>query len=97
MVDFAAWGSSPADADANATSAGLWTDNTWVTGSDSKNSVYLSADGNNDEAVSDWAARNESTPGYPVPELPTAILFAVGLVVLAGYVYVGRRRREIGK
>ena len=30
----------------------------------------------------------------PVPELPTIILFAVGLLVLAGYVCVGRRRRR---
>ena len=30
----------------------------------------------------------------PVPELPTAILFAVGLGVLVGYVYIGGRRRE---
>ena len=33
----------------------------------------------------------------PVPELPTIILLAVGLLVLVGYVYVGRRRRKNGK
>ena len=32
----------------------------------------------------------------PVPELPTAILLGIGLVVLAGYVYVGGRRRRRG-
>ena len=30
----------------------------------------------------------------PVPELPTVILLAVGLVVLAGYVCIGRRRSK---
>ena len=30
----------------------------------------------------------------PVPELPTIILLAVGLVVLAGYVYVVRKMRK---
>ena len=29
----------------------------------------------------------------PVPELPTIILFSIGLLVLAGYVYAERRRR----
>ena len=34
-----------------------------------------------------------SDPGYPVPELPTIILVSAGLLILAGYVYVGRRSK----
>lgn len=34
-----------------------------------------------------------SDPGYPVPELSTIILFSTGLIVLAGYVLLTRRRR----
>nr|QNO53223.1 hypothetical protein HNLOENAD_00023 [Methanosarcinales archaeon ANME-1 ERB6] len=33
-----------------------------------------------------------SDPGYPVPELPTIILFSSGLIALAGYVLLKRRR-----
>ena len=33
-----------------------------------------------------------SDPGYPVPELSTLILFSTGLLVLAGYVVLGRRK-----
>lgn len=32
-----------------------------------------------------------SDPGYPVPELPTLILFSSGLIILAGYVLLKRR------
>ena len=36
------------------------------------------------------------SPCAPIPELSTVLLFAVGLLVLVGYVCVGftRRRRE---
>jgi hypothetical protein len=34
-----------------------------------------------------------STPDYPVPELATIILVSAGLLILAGYVYVGRRNK----
>ena len=30
-------------------------------------------------------------PGYPIPELPTLILFSAGLIILAGYVVLKRR------
>ena len=33
-----------------------------------------------------------SDPGYPIPELSTVILFGMGLLVIAGYVALGRRR-----
>ncbi|KAF5434218.1 CASH domain-dontaining protein [Candidatus Methanophagaceae archaeon] len=33
-----------------------------------------------------------SDPGYPIPELPTVILFGVGLLVITGYVALGRRK-----
>ena len=32
-----------------------------------------------------------SDPGYPVPELPTLALFSVGLLIIAGCAYMGRR------
>ena len=32
-------------------------------------------------------------PGYPVPELPTIILFSIGLLVLAGYVVLRRKNK----
>jgi hypothetical protein len=35
----------------------------------------------------------ETDPGYPVPELPTIILFSAGLLILAGYAYMGRRNK----
>jgi MYXO-CTERM domain-containing protein len=38
--------------------------------------------------------RTDTGGSDPVPELPTAILFAVGLVVLVGYAGLRRRRRE---
>jgi len=34
-----------------------------------------------------------SDPGYPVPELSTLILFSTGLIALAGYVLLTRRRK----
>jgi hypothetical protein len=36
-----------------------------------------------------------SDPGYPIPELPTVILFGVGLLVIAGYVKRRRGEEEI--
>jgi len=35
-----------------------------------------------------------SDPGYPIPELPTILLFGVGLLVIVGYVELRRKRRE---
>ena len=91
MVDFVAWGGSPGAADANATGAGIWTDNTFVTSS-GYNSIYLSADGNNDEAVDDWSARDDGTPAAPVPDVSALVLFASGLVVLATVCFVYGKR-----
>jgi hypothetical protein len=34
-----------------------------------------------------------SDPAYPVPELSTLILFSAGLLILAGYAYMGRRNK----
>jgi len=34
-----------------------------------------------------------SDPGYPVPELSTLILFSTGLIVLAGYVLLAKRKK----
>jgi len=33
-----------------------------------------------------------AVPCAPIPELPTVVLLAVGLLMLAGYVRVGRRK-----
>jgi hypothetical protein len=38
--------------------------------------------------------RTDTGGSDPVPELPTAILLAVGLVVLVGYVYIGGEEKE---
>ena len=35
----------------------------------------------------------ETDPGYPVPELPTLILFSIGLITLTGYVLLTKRRK----
>lgn len=35
-----------------------------------------------------------NSPAYPVPELPTLILFSTGLIALAGYVLLTKRRRK---
>jgi hypothetical protein len=46
------------------------------------------------ESGSDSYITSPSTdPGYPVPELPTIILFSAGLLILAGYAYMGRRNK----
>jgi len=34
-----------------------------------------------------------NSPPWPVPELPTVILFSTGLLILAGYVYMGKRNK----
>ena len=40
------------------------------------------------------ATSPSSDPGYPVPELSTLILFSLGLLVLAGYVGLRRKRNK---
>ncbi len=35
-----------------------------------------------------------SDPGYPIPELTTVVLVAVGLAALGGYYMFARRRRH---
>lgn len=47
------------------------------------------------EAGSDSYIKSPSSdPGYPIPELPTIILFGVGLLVISGYVGWFKRRRD---
>ena len=96
LVDFVAWGGScPGQCDAStddAVKAGLWTEGTFENpGGD--NTVYLYPEKRNDRAVVDWSAKDASEGSAPVPELPTAILFAVGLVVMVGYVVLQRRQK----
>ncbi|MCK4613178.1 MAG: DUF2341 domain-containing protein, partial [Thermoplasmata archaeon] len=55
-VDFVAWGASPGTGDVNAVSAGLWTDNDFVSVGAGDSGVRLKDDGNNDEAKADWQA-----------------------------------------
>ena len=49
--------------------------------------VVKTGDGNS------YVISPETDPGYPVPELPTLILFSTGLIALAGYVLLTRRRK----
>ena len=51
--------------------------------------IYYKAEDGKDSYIQSPA----SDPGYPVPELSTLILFSVGLIVLAGYVLLTKRRR----
>ena len=44
-----------------------------------------------EEHSNSYVKSPSSDPGYPVPELPTLILFASGLIILAGYVVLKRR------
>lgn len=50
--------------------------------------IHYNATAGNDSYIESPA----SDPGYPIPELPTIILFGVGLLVIAGYVGWWRRR-----
>jgi len=77
MVDFMAWGASAGDGDANAVSAGLWTDNTFVSVGGGDPGVKLSTQGNNDEAVSDW----EAIPEFEDAVVPVVFVAALFLVV----------------
>ena len=38
--------------------------------------------------------RNGPAPCAPIPELPTILLFGIGLVALAGYIRIGRKKDE---
>ena len=81
MVDFVAWGASPSVGDGDAVSAGLWTDDTFVSNPGGLDGVGLTSTGNNDEAVSDWQA----IPEFPTLAVPVAAVFILGLM---------RRRRR---
>lgn len=50
--------------------------------------IYYKADPGYDSYIESPAA----DPGYPIPELPTILLFGVGLLVIVGYVRWLRRR-----
>ena len=50
--------------------------------------IYYKATAGSDSYIESPA----SDPGYPIPELPTILLFGVGLLVIAGYVGWWRRR-----
>ena len=45
------------------------------------------------EPTTSVGAEGDAGPVPPVPELPTIILFSIGLLVLAGYVYIERRKK----
>jgi len=46
-----------------------------------------------EEHSNSYVKSPSSDPGYPVPELPTIILISSGLLTLAGYVWLTKRRR----
>ena len=48
--------------------------------------VIKTGDGNS------YVTSPETDPGYPVPELSTLLLFSIGLIALAGYVLLTKRR-----
>jgi hypothetical protein len=57
----------------------------------------LSHDGWHFRIVTDdgpsYVSSPEKAPDYPVPELSTIILVSAGLLILAGYVYMGKRSK----
>ncbi|MDE0741190.1 MAG: hypothetical protein OSB59_01185, partial [Candidatus Poseidoniia archaeon] len=62
--------------------AGLWTEDTYVDISKGDgDTLYLTTDGNNDEAVDDWS----------VPEFSTLLMPIASVLIIVGYSY---RRRE---
>ena len=52
--------------------------------------IYYNATAGSDSYIESPAA----DPGYPIPELPTIILFGVGLLVIAGYVGLRTKRGD---
>jgi hypothetical protein len=52
--------------------------------------IYYKAEAGSDSYIESPS----SDPGYPIPELPTVILFGLGLLVIAGYAGWWRRKRE---
>ncbi|MEA1945402.1 MAG: hypothetical protein U9N07_08780 [Euryarchaeota archaeon] len=80
----------------------LCTDNTSTTQSFSTGDwlgVRVSWNGSTDDTLwiyykpdkDSYITSPSTDPGYPVPELPTLALFSVGLLILAGCAYMGRR------
>ena len=64
----------------------LW----WTDAPGGKNlRIYYKAETDRDSYITS----PPSDPGYPVPELPTLVLFSAGLLILAGYAYMGRRNK----
>lgn len=62
----------------------LW----WIDAPEEKDLyIYYKAENERDSYIKSPS----SDPGYPVPELPTLILFSSGLIILAGYVLLKRR------
>ena len=68
--------------------------NYWGPGMATNETIYPSIRDNEEGGgtVTFYPFRTDPAPCAPVPELPTILLFAVGLLMLAGYVRVGRRK-----
>lgn len=62
----------------------------WSSSANGNLEVYC----NPPEKQSSQVTSPSSDPGYPIPELPTIILFGVGLLVISGYVGWFKRRRD---
>lgn len=60
----------------------------WVSTANGGLEVYY-----NSSTYSSSLTSPSSSPAYPVPELSTLILFSTGLLTLAGYVVLTKRRR----
>lgn len=72
-----------------------WNDDTFAGATYYGNSGTWAIPGSADEHdFGTWSTNNPTGPLPPIPELPTIILLSIGLLVLAGYVYLSRIRNK---
>ena len=92
VIDGVCWNDdgSTIDSDCDQSSdamieAGVWGEDTAVDGSGVGGSIRLNSNGNNDEAVSDWAA---------IPEFGTLLMPVASVLLIVGYNYRKRNNLE---
>ena len=61
----------------------------WASGAAGNLEIHCNPSGKHASKITS----SSSDPGYPVPELPTILLFSTGLITLAGYVLLTKRRK----